>query len=377
MLKRTLPVIFLAASLAACADASAPTSAANVPEPAEATMQQAARGIALALGDPAVRADVRDAMRASLLVQHRLVFHDFVASAQGQRFVSAVARALEMDEAGARALFARLPDDTDFFVPAREDRRAWQATANVAVVGLALRPENGEAVAFTPRGDRVRVLLERVQPGTALFQLSPTEFRDRRVNPQADIPGAVIEDANDGTYGGRFTWTEANGESVTVDLAEISGPNARPLLNLDDCRYARECVGEGGGGIVAPSDTTFLEHFYIHYNEPNACGDPDPTFKARFYSAAGTLLVTAQIDYSEIAQYTDVYPHQPILFKRIREGSGEKINIQVIDRDSWFCGGDDDKGNRDFLASDRGQARTVFLSGSPTANVTLGWTIKY
>ena len=370
MLRQALTTAFFVTLLSACADGGSPTAAPRISNPSQPTadMQEVARGFALALRDPAVRADVRDAMRASLLVQHRLVLRDFVGTPRGERFLSVVGRALDMDAAGVNALLAQLPE-LDFFVPAREDRRSWEATENVAVVGLVQAPRNGTALAFAPDGRRVTVVLGRVQPGTVLFQLSPAEFRDRRVNPQSATAGTVIEDANDGTYGGRFTWSPVDGPSVTIDLADLVSRDRAVSADCDPAARVCEVDGDVGGFPEA----TYLEYFYIHYNEPGACGDPDPTFKARYYDAAGVLVATGQLDYSEVPQYVDVYPHDPIVVGRIGTGSGDKIKVQVIDRDSWFCGGDDPMGSRDFFEADLESPRTIFLSGSPTANVTLGW----
>lgn len=380
MFRRILPSILLVAAAAACTDGSEPTALSSPPQgisAADASIQELARGVASAMADPTVRADVRDAMRASLLVQHRLVFRDYVASPQAQRFVGALAKALGTDAAGVRTLATRLPD-VDFFVPAREDRRTWEATASFAVAGLVQMPEDGTMPAFAPHGERVEVAFGRVQPGTAILQISPAEFRDRRVNPQPATPGAVIEDAGDGTYGGRFTWTPVNGKPITIDLADMDGhTRLRPSATLTN-PDSEEDIGSGGGYYTAPApaDTTYLDYFYIHYAD--GCGDPDPSFKARYYNASGALVSSGQLDYSGIPRHDPIYPHTPLLFNRIREGSGEKISVNLVDRDSWFCGGDDDMGTREFFASDRGQTRTIFEgSSTPRANITLGWTPKY
>jgi hypothetical protein len=345
-------------------------------------MQDLARGIAMAMADPDIREDVRDAMRASLITQHRLVLHEYLASPEADDLVASVAQALGSDPAAVRTLAAQLPD-ADFFVPAREDRRTWKATPNLVVTGLVQRPEDGFSTGFRPGGTRTRVAFNRANPGVAVFQISPTEFRGRRIDPQANVPGDVIEEANDGVISGRYIWTPVNGTPVTIELADLGKSRAvrGPKLNesCDPQTALLPCAEDGGsgggGGSYAPADTTFLDYYYLHYAD--GCGDPDPTFRATHYNAAGVATGTGELQYEEVPRFTHFYPHAALLFRRITEGTSERVYFKIIDRDGGFCGGDDEKGGRNFYASDRGQIRTIYQSGNATANIELDWTPKY
>lgn len=362
---------------AACADRG-PTSTVSSRarfSPEEQSLQSLSSAAATALAEPQVRADVRDAMRASLLVEHRVAFRGYLESPGGARMLASMAHAMDTEPAAVLGALARLPD-LDFYVPAREDRRAWQASDNLIVAGALRLPGDGRLAGFTPVGTAVPVAFEERRPGVVVFHLTPAEERFHRVNPQAAVPGAAIEDPDDGTYGGRFTWTPAGGESVAIELADMAGVSRKGTARFTMlCDPTARACEEDGSGDPAPADTTRLDYFYIHYED--GCGDPDPSFIAKHYNAAGTLTGQGQLDYSEIPRHVDVYPLAPLVFRRIRTGTTERINLRIVDRDGGFCGGDDDMGNRNYVASENGVTATIFLSSTPTMNARLGWTPKY
>jgi hypothetical protein len=383
MTKFALPLILVLAA-AACADRG-PTSTVTTPtgSPADQSLQTVSGAVAAALAQPQVRADVRDAMRASPLVQHRLAFRAFLQSPKGGSLLSGMADAMGTDAAGVLGAFTQLPD-LDFYVADREDRRTWTATNNVAVAAALRLSADRLMPRFTPAGASEPATYGERDPGMVTFYITPAGERFRRVDPQPARAGAVIEDANDGTYGGRFTWTPTGGKSVVMELADMAGVARNgtvqfqiampcdPESQIENCSSGG---GGGGGGYTAPADTTRLDYYYVHYED--GCGEPDPSIIAKHYDAAGNLTSEGKIEYSEVARLSDVYPRAPLIFRRVRQGSGERINVRIVDRDSWFCGGDDDKGNRDFYWSENGATATIFKGSSPTMNVQLGWTPKY
>jgi hypothetical protein len=384
MSKFALPLALLL-GMAACADrgpTTAATAAAGSHE--DQSLQTVSGAVAAALAQPQVRADVRDAMRASLLVEHRVAFRAFLQSNKGASLLSAMAAAMGTDGAGVLRTVAHLPE-LDFYVADREDRRTWTATENVTVAAALRLPENRMVQRFTPAGAAESAAFGARDPRVVTFHITPAGDRFRRIDPQAARPGAVIEDASDGTYGGRFTWTPTGGKSVVLELADMAGvartgtarfmvmPSCDPETAIQSCDEG----GGGGGGYTVPADTTRLDYFYIHYGDGAGCGDPDPSFIAKHYDAAGNMTGEGRVDYSEYPRHDAIYPRVPLVFRRIREGTGERINLRIVDRDSWFCGGDDDKGNRNYYASENGVTATIFEGSNPTMNAALGWTVKY
>jgi hypothetical protein len=373
--------LVLSLAVAACGDLGTTSSVSSRVKlsPEEQSLQALSSAAATALAEPQVRADVRDAMRASLLVEHRVAFRGYLESPGGARMLASMAHAMDTEPAAVLSALARLPD-LDFYVPSREDRRTWQASDNLIVAGALRLLGDGRLVGFTPAGTVVPVAFEKRRPGVVVFHVTPAGERFRRVNPQSPLPGSVIEDADDGTYGGRFTWTPAGGESVAIELADMAGVSrtgtARFTMICDP--MAKSCEEDGSGGSdPAPADTTRLDYFYIHYQEGYGCGGADPSFIAKHYTAAGMLTGEGRLDYSGLSRHDDIYPREPLIFRRIRQGTSERINLKIVDRDSWFCGGDDDKGNRDYVVSENGIIATIFRGSDPTMNAQLGWTPKY
>jgi hypothetical protein len=375
MRSKLFPLVLAAAAAAACNGADAPTGTAPRQPAGASSMDRFAFGVAVAMNDAGVRADVRDAMRASPLVQHRLVLRDFLASHAADRLVGGVGAALHLNAAGVRSLAAGL-GDLDFYVPMREDRQSWTATGNVVVAGVLQYPRDGRMTGFTPAGAQATVRYNQRDPGAVVFQLSPKEDRVRRVSPQAAVPGKVIEEMNDGVLAGTFTWTDASGRSVTTELADLQPGRKGPsfLIACGDEGADPSC-DQGSYTPPPPSDTTYLEYFSVAFDD--CSGDPDPSFSATYYSASGTQLGTGQVNYSEIPRNTAIYPHVPLILNRIQQGTTQKIRVHVIERDNSWCGGDDDEGSRDFIVSDNNQARAVFKGSTFSANVQLKWTPKY
>src|SRR5438093_10659956 len=90
--------------LAACSDVPSTLLGSSVPDAARQTptltieqaTQNVARGIALALSDREMRLAVRDAMRASPYVEHKLVLQEFLATGSGSKLLVATAARMGM-----------------------------------------------------------------------------------------------------------------------------------------------------------------------------------------------------------------------------------------------------------------------------------------
>ena len=116
---------------------SAPSESESTPalataRTASAEADQLARAFSAALAAPVVRLKVRDAMRASLLTEHKLVLRDFMTTSAGNALLSAAALSLHTNIAGVKEMIQRLPP-LDFYVPARQHRLSWRGEDNLIV----------------------------------------------------------------------------------------------------------------------------------------------------------------------------------------------------------------------------------------------------
>ncbi|HEX5724519.1 MAG TPA: hypothetical protein VFX98_03585 [Longimicrobiaceae bacterium] len=377
----------LAALLGACSDVQLPTPDAAEVTPASrpaAAVQVVARSFALALASPETRGDVRDAMRASPFTEHKLELHAFIATPRGERLLAAAASASGLTRAELEGMIRTLPE-MDFYAPFRTHRLNWEGTADV-LVAAALTLDGDRAAAYGTDGDEVTLAFGDDEPTRPVLMLHPAERKGLRMRPQANRPGLVIQDFNDGELSGTFVTRNARGEVQEVSLAELaSGSNPRYEMAMPceteyaitECDYNYGGGGGGGGGTTPSPGTTYLDYLNINYKD---FGGSELIFTARYYNSAGTQVASDELRVEGLAKGETYHPHLPLIGQRILEGSSEKINVKVEEDDSWFTFGNDQMGNRDFFASDRGQIRSITKSPtdfSVTTNVELDWTPRY
>jgi len=172
-------------------NAASPSAAAPVPP---APPEELARGLALALADPAFRARVRADLDASPYREHKLPFQRFLA-ADGGRALAALARgtgraASEVARDADRAI------PLEMYLPVPAHRRAWTGGADV-LVATAIA-DHAVPVAFDVHGNR-RLLDPEHPPTTPVIAVVPVET-DFSTRPAALI--ACLEYCGGGGTGG-------------------------------------------------------------------------------------------------------------------------------------------------------------------------------
>lgn len=196
------------------------------PAGADAAAQQLARAFAAAMNDADVRVHVRNAMRSSPLTEHKLVLQEFAATRAGRRLVQASARASGTTEVEIDALISSLPA-MDFYAPFQAHRLSWRGGAAV-VVGAAMDVDAASFTAYTAGGQHVSHRARAAAPEITWLFLHPAESKGKREKPQANTPGSVIQDPDDGT----------------ISIAD---------MNCSTCLVEEPGDGTGGGGGGATS----------------------------------------------------------------------------------------------------------------------------
>lgn len=215
--------------LAGCSDTGTLTGvspATAVRERAAAEPQdaahQVARAIALALAQPAMRAAVRDGMRDSRLVDHKLVLQDFVESARGRALVAAAAAATHADAESLLAGIRALPR-LDFYLPFRAHRITWRATNDV-VVGVAFEKFAPSIQAFATDGSARTLHLSDADAGAPVIVLHPAEIALARPASMRSAGGETVQDAGEnGTV--RWTTPAAAAAPASTSTLEPGAPN--------------------------------------------------------------------------------------------------------------------------------------------------------
>jgi hypothetical protein len=174
---RTIRLIALgtAAVLAACTERTGPspdpvlaTSAA--PAALHGARERLARRLAVALADPAFRAQVRRELDRSPVREHKLHLQRFLTRAD-RHALRDIAR-LTREPAASVEADARTAAALELYLPVPAHRRAWKGGADVLV---ATAHQDGEApVAFTTAGERLVLNRDR-PPTTPVLAVVPVE----------------------------------------------------------------------------------------------------------------------------------------------------------------------------------------------------------
>jgi hypothetical protein len=317
-----------------------------------------ARVLALGLKKHSLRLGVRDAMRASLVTEHKLVFQDFAVTPTGRDLLIEGSRRMGISMDSVDRLVAQLPA-LDFYLPSTDQRRGWKGEGGRVHVGVAPRERGARFQAFDEDGVGADRIEELKQSSGATFLLQKAQRKSRRIHPQASVPGTAIEDLNDGDLSGSFVEYLPDGSTKVTDLADYFAnkeiPAATKVMSLPNVNQVWMKAptapsklilpgdGGGGGGTTGPRDTTFLQVLVVI----DVCDDWSCLFGHNefewhtYYSAnngaTGTWTNRFDLRIEGVPANHERSLNSPALFKKIRY-SWEKITTDVVETDSW---GDD------------------------------------
>jgi hypothetical protein len=345
----------LAMSAVGCSsDATAPEGVALRPNammarsgespPWVADAEFVGRAIAMGLSDAEVRVSVRNTLRASRLVDHRVSLQEFLTKPEGKILLQAAERSAKTSAHQLNVAVSRLPG-MHFYVPAREQRRRWTG-AGPASVAVRIGRASSDFSVFRADGTR-GTLVEAINVAStsATFILAPEERTSDRISPQADVPGSVIQDANDGELGGRIIEYGAFGITRVRNLADELKFVGGRYVSIACDPTAISCDGDGGGGGGGgPIAATLLNDLTIigvcdfgFY--PNNCGNDTNEFEWHtYYSNNGGQTWTNRTDVQlngVPAYYEGVNINVPLIAKQA-VAPNERITTDIIEDDgSW------------------------------------------
>lgn len=274
---------------------------------AVASLDDVARAFALGMATPEIRADVRDAMRASRLTEHKLSLRDFAASANGERLLREAAQASGMPLADLRATIAALPD-LDFYVPVRQHRLTWRATADyVVAVGLEdVVPTTG----YDAAGHSVPLDFRQPEPPSqVVLMLQSAETKSPRIAPQPDVPGQTIQDPGDGEVSGSLVITDPDGTTRTFYLADMRDPGV-VIPRVECAPEVIYCEPDPPPPPPPPSTQTYIERIYTNGVCDNACWESNE-FEFRAVTSSGA---TNAIRLEGIPESGTTYLHALLIY---------------------------------------------------------------
>lgn len=212
-----------------------------------AVLGEMAYSTAEALALPEVRANVLAAMRASDRVEHALILGEYLGSGDGVGLLHAAAHALGVTESEFKRKVVALPA-LELVVPIRDQRLVWTGSANIGVAGSL----DSDATEFTiHEASGVRrdaVSIPQLMEYDAFFHIRPQEGFGTRIDRQADVPGLVIQDPEDGEQAVIVTLTAEGGATRAVDLGQFDD-DVEFRAALADL-FGRAAGGSGGGALA-------------------------------------------------------------------------------------------------------------------------------
>src|SRR5437773_12328022 len=159
----------------ACSD-HPPGTAPEAPPGEPASLSTAAgpellaRSLALALGDPTFRAQVKGELDRSPFREHKLSFQRFLAAGRGHALAAMAQRTGVATADLGRAAERAIP--LEMYLPVPDHRRTWKGDANVLVATAVA--DHDPPVAFDVQGNRLVLDPER-PPATPVIAVVPVE----------------------------------------------------------------------------------------------------------------------------------------------------------------------------------------------------------
>lgn len=325
-------------------------SAAVAQDDGASSLAVALRALGMGLSDPKVRSDLRDAMRASLLTEHKLIFQEYLATPAGNRWVAKAADLTATTPGSIRSAIARLPE-MDLYLPYREHRLTWRATADVALA-IMMDVDAKAFHTYGPDGSTTMVAVSDTAPSEAILMIHPAEVKGRRIRPQAPVPGDVVQDPGDGEVSGRLIWSDhQTGESVTLELADLVAMNATatPLMATlsEHCDPETAIIpcDEDPGSAPQP-DTTYLTYFKVYFSD--GPGSAEIEYRATHYNSSNQATKSMTFRMENVTENTSYYVYSPLMANI--PGTGERIRVKLYETD---LGPDDFKGEANIYSGDR------------------------
>jgi hypothetical protein len=352
------------------------------------------RGVAVALGDPSLRSELRDAMRASPLTNHKLILQDYLATKGGAKLRTGIATALETSDAEVDKLISAFPA-MDVYLPFKEHRLGWKAGGEILVGATMDRSHTPVLQSFSTTGKQIALVRRDGTPKEPLLILNPSTSRNVRFQPQPNVPGLTVQDPNDGEESGVVTYTnKQDGTSTTLQVADILNKKA----NVPQISYliacGEECGGGGsyGSGTVSTTDTTYVRAFEIYWWWDSEWGNHEVYFVGTFirnnvvimeaqYQRDGIQVCDFATEQGQCVAYQSWVPGVPLFIgNRLKGGLyDEYIHLRIYE-DNWLV--PDFHGTTDYRPNQWGQWHPMCRPfcdytnvGYPDAVVKLEWTM--
>lgn len=348
ILSKSIGILMLA-GVAAC-DAADPLEApaSSQPPSFSSDVEMVTYGLARALQSADNQAFLRDRLRESPWVEHKLLLQEFLLAESATPLFDSMAKELATSTDSLRSLVEALPE-MDLYMPRQHDRRSWQVGDSMVV--LNLRDLDGDnAFGFTFDGRPTSYL--DTSSDAAILMLHDAERKGRRIHAQADVPGQVVEDQNDGTLSLVITTWHANGSTSVVDYADLPYAAISPIAVLKAADLTPDLTSSFS--LVGSTELEFIQPFF----DDGLAGQCEGRTENYFVPVGTTKNPNEHTTWSAgglgcTVTGVPVWDMQAIILNQsIEHVFGAKVAIQLWEDDSW-PNGDDNYGWFDFFYATR------------------------
>jgi hypothetical protein len=303
--------------------------------------------MAVALGDRTTRLQLRDALRASPITEHKLVLATFVETDAGRAFVAGIAHANSRRNGEVESLIRSLPP-MELVVPLREHRLTWTGEANEMRVAAVMARGATSIMAYGVDGSAHALTSRTERLSQPLLVLRPERGWSRRVGVGPYRPGSVIQEWGENEISGTITSVTADGKSVTTEIADLPVTAFRTALMAG--QRPNGATGSQPAGIKpgvaysggSTADTTWLISLQVHYEAPGDDASTDPFFNAcyRFWYAQGFCTENRIVHFwglnADAVPIITYYPVVPLVFHAVTDSTLDDVQVNVSEADQWW-----------------------------------------
>lgn len=251
-------------------------------------------------------------------------------------------------------------------VPLREHRLTWRGSPNIGVAG-SWDPDVLDFAVHEASGRREDATeMSHTQRYGAFFYVAPRENWGTRIGHQADVPGAVIQDPDDGEAAVVWTYKVGDTEPLTLDYGSFESE--------EDLAAARNHL-LGSIGLVREGNVAGHPHYdpLVTYSPTDLIG-----FRSRYntewgreevritvgYTNSDGTLVTGSADYGSVrdGKWITVDPAQEMLPVSPKPG-GANFEVWAVELDPIWN-------------DDLGSAVVTFANGPRTYVLSVGTRVR-
>lgn len=251
-----------------------------------------ALGLALAMSERAFQEGVRNVLKESDYVEHKIEVSSFLVTDLGSEFVRRTASRIGITAADLSDRLANL-GSLDFYVPRQEKRESWRPGQPLAV-GFAPDEDDTRVKSYLPSGQSIMVTAEGLGASPiTLFVLHPAEPKALRYEYQVRRTGDAIQEIGEPNIGGFDHEVGPDGSLRRIEFADLP-PEDRPMVRVRLRGELTTSTAKLLAGDLQQVAYDLTPGSLINWDSPvegDGVGDCEIYMRQEFYTGPGTSYI--------------------------------------------------------------------------------------